>query len=158
MDDDQYSSGQSDLQGVHNDDSQLPNPFVAALLIIGISFLVGIVFVAIEFIFNVSVPGNTAISTLIPALVVGSFYGRKRQSYFPRNFRIKVIAIWVAISLIFTFFIFRYLDLPLQEMLPSLSIVVSVSIGILLLVATICYFAFKFGEKIVMDAAKKKSI
>ncbi len=158
MDDDQTNSAQSDLEGLGNMDSQLPNPIIVALLIIGVSFLVGMVFAAVQLLFNFTLPGGTAISTMVPALVVGYIYGSKREGYFPRSFRIKVIAIWIAISLALTVFVFKFVGIPLQEVLPSLSFLVPMFLVILMIATVVCYFAFKFGEKIGIDAAKKKRI
>lgn len=152
------SSNKSDLEGLANNDTSLPNPLVVALLIIAVSFLVGIVFAVIQVMFNFTLPGGTAISTMVPAMVVGYIYGSKRQSYFPREFRIKVIAIWVAISLVFTFLIFQYIELPIQELMSTMTFIIPVLIGLLFIAAVVCYFAFKFGEKIGMDAAKKKAV
>jgi len=58
---------------------------------------------------------NPAISTMVPALVVGYIYGSKREHYFPRQFRIKVIAIWIAISLVFTALLFYFIGLGLVK-------------------------------------------
>jgi len=158
MSEDFYKSPESDVSLTNKQLAVLPNPFVVALLIVGVSIVIGAILGGIEFLLGITLPANTFLSTIIPALIVGMYYGKKRQDYFPRSFRIKVILIWLAIGVVLAAVAFFFIiGSGLLEGMGSNAMFIGIFVGMILLGTLFTYFALMFGEKLGIKSIQAKA-
>lgn len=157
MSQDPYKSPESNVAVATKEVAELPNPFVVALLMVAVSLAIGAVIATIEFFLGFTFPGNSFLTTVIPALVVGTYYGKKRQALFPRNFRIKVVLIWLAIGILLAAIAFGLIAPDFLRMMLANIVFVAIFVGVVLLGCVICYFAISFGEKLAIKSLAKKA-
>jgi uncharacterized membrane protein YraQ (UPF0718 family) len=157
MSEDPYKSPESNVAVASNAVTALPNPLIVALLIIAVSVIIGAVFGVIEYFLDFTLPANSFLTTIVPAFVIGSYYGKKRQDFFPRSFRVKVIIIWLVIGVLLAGVAFTFIAPDLLSLMSGDSTFVAIFIGMVLLGCVFCYFALSFGEKIGIKSLKKNA-
>lgn len=157
MSQDPYKSPESNVAVATKEIAVLPNPFVVALLMVALSLAIGAVIATIEFFLGFTFPGNSFLTTAVPALVVGNYYGKKRKELFPRNFRIKVVLIWLAIGVLLAGVAFALIEPDFLKMMLGNIMFVVIFVGIVLLGCVICYFAIHFGEKIAIKSLTRQA-
>jgi hypothetical protein len=156
LDDDIYKTPDARLSKVDNHPAALPNPFIAALFLMGLSILMGFIVIAVESTFNISSSSSNAVSTIIPAYLVGYYYGNKCGVLFSSKHRAMAIAFYMLLSLIIggsyiMFFMPKLLSQPdVRAIFATVLVVVTV------ILAVACYFIFKFGEKAGIKNHEKK--
>lgn len=129
MSEDPYKSPESNVAVVANASAVLPNPFIVAILIIAVSVIIGAVFGVIEYFFDITLPANTFLTTIVPAYIIGSYYGKKRQELFPRSFRIKIILIWLVMGVLLAGVAFRFIAPDLLELMSGDTTFVAILFG-----------------------------
>jgi len=156
MEEDLYKSPVSDVAVAHKQVAPLPSAFIVALLIIVVSMVIGAILGVMEFLIGITLPATTFLTTILPAFIVGMHYGKKRQAFFPRNFRIKVILIWLVIGVVlagiaFTFFV----GYGILDGLGGNVLFIGIFVGTILLASLFTYFALSFGEKLGIKSTTK---
>lgn len=157
MNDDLYKSPESDVAITSDEVTPLPNAIVVALFILGVSFVIGAIAAGIEYILGAALPANTFFSTIFPAFAVGIYYGNKRKAFFPRNFRIKVIVIWLALGVVIAVAVYFLLSPVFLNPVMWNSTFIFIFVGLVLLGSLFSYFALSFGEKLGINSAMKKT-
>lgn len=158
MSEDLYKSPESDVTAAAKQAAPLPNAFMVALFIIVVSMIIGAILGVIEFLLGITLPATTFLTTIIPAFIVGMHYGKKRQAFFPRNFRIKVILIWLAIGVVLAGLAFMFFfSSGIFDGLGSNALFIGIFIGTILLASLFTYFALSFGEKLGIKSASNAS-
>lgn len=163
MDNQIYQSPKADLdQGIERQ-IPLPSPFTVAVFLLLASLAMGLILAAIEFLMESPLPGTNAITTVVPALLVGSYYGGKRGELFSPAFRHKVIGLWLLASIILGFGI---LILLAPEIFDSgtfasvtgnnMALFLAIMAVALLFAYALSYFIFRSGEKVGIKQWQKK--
>jgi len=128
MSDDLYKSPESNVAIASDETPPLPNSFVVALFIIGLSLLIGLIISGVEYFFV------------------------------PRTFRVKVILIWLALGILISWVALDLIvGSDVLSLMARTSTFIAIFIGLVLLGTLLTYFALSFGEKLGIRSAQKKS-
>ena len=157
MNEDPYKSPESNVVVATVKSVPLPNPFIVAVMIIVVSVLIKMIIAGVEYLLGTTLPANTFLSTIIPALSIGIYYGKKRGDYFPRNFRFKVVLIWLVLGIVLSGIVLSLFFPDLLPMLASSATYTAIFIGMVFLGVLFCYFALHFGEKLGIKSLETKA-
>lgn len=147
MDEDIYKTPDARLSKPDSHPAASPNPFIAALFLMGLSVLMGLIAVVVESTFNISSSASNAVSTIVPAYLVGYYYGNKTGILFSSKQRAMAIGFYLLLSLIVggSYIIFFTPEIFSQP--DTVKIFASVMVVVTVIIAVACYFIFKVGEK-----------
>ncbi|MGD8567608.1 MAG: ABZJ_00895 family protein [Gammaproteobacteria bacterium] len=147
MDEDIYKTPEAKLTRADVRPAAPPNPYVAALFLMGLSILMGLIVVAVESIFNISTSSSNAVSTIVPAYLVGYYYGNKRGVLFSSKHRAMAVGFYIILSLIVGGSYIMLFTPELFSQPDARKIFATVMVVVTVILAVACYFIFKFGEK-----------
>ncbi|EPR7481927.1 ABZJ_00895 family protein [Vibrio alginolyticus] len=110
---------------------------------------------AIEYIVGIEMSGTGFLSTLIPAMSVGYYFGYKTGDVMPSKTRWYAVLLWTLASLVVFSLILMSLDISPFYLLSELG-GVSVFIAIIMLITIgIAYLILKSGEKMAIRVLLK---
>jgi len=132
--------------------NQLHQPSIAkvSLTLCLVSFLCGVILYLAEYIVDTEMSGSGMLSTIMPAMLTGMYFGSKQGQYLPSKTRWGALAIWIAASFIYAAAVFYYYDFSfadLSAMINELGWFSLIILVVSVLVFLASYAAFKFGEK-----------
>ncbi|CZF82459.1 hypothetical protein GCE9029_03244 [Grimontia celer] len=138
-------------------DVKEPKIWHVALLLSLLTILVEVIFYALESYFGPTESSSSFISTALPCVVAGMYFGQKTERLMSRQTRLLSILLWGAVELIVVAGIMRYFfGLTLAEFTAEFGAVFWWIVAILMpLTLIISYFVFKWGEKMGIKNAVK---
>jgi len=114
------------------------------------SIVFGVILYLIEYIVGSEISGNSVLSTIMPAMLTGMYFGSKQGLYLPSKTRWAALALWIAASFVYAAVVFYYYDFSLADlsaMINELGWFSLIILAVLVLAFLASYAAFKFGEK-----------
>jgi len=117
------------------------------------SIVFGVILYVVEYIVGSEISeisGNSVLSTIMPAMVTGMYFGSKQGLYLPSKTRWAALALWIAASFVYAAVVFYYYDFSLADlsaMINELGWFSLIILVVLVLAFLASYAAFKFGEK-----------
>ena len=114
------------------------------------SIVFGVILYLIEYIVGSEISGNSVLSTIMPAMLTGMYFGSKQGLYLPSKTRWAALALWIAASFVYAAVVFYYYDFSLADlsaMINELGWFSLIILVVLVLAFLASYAAFKFGEK-----------
>ncbi|WP_051303406.1 hypothetical protein [Psychromonas aquimarina] len=131
---------------------------VSLFLCLG-SIGLGIILTALEYMIGKELSGTSTLSTILPALITGIFWGNKSGKLMPSKIRWYSLLVWLAISLFFGVVISLLLNVSLYSLAVEFGWFNLIFIALFSLLFLLTYHAMKSGEKIgVKSYLKKKGI
>ena len=127
-----------------------PSAIKVGLTLCLASIIFGVILYIAEYIIDTEITGVGVISTILPAMITGIYWGSKNGEYLPTKTRWLALTIWIAASFIYAFAVFYYYQFSFAEivdMLNELGWFNLIILVILIIAFLISYVAFKFGEK-----------
>ncbi|WP_163392509.1 ABZJ_00895 family protein [Enterovibrio norvegicus] len=111
------------------------------------SILIGVVFFIVEDTFGFEVPSAGVISTALPAILTGIYFGNKTETLMSTKTRWLAILIWTSASYFYALAAFQYHGLSLSDLFEEFGSFGWVFAGFTALMALLSYFVIKSGEK-----------
>jgi len=114
------------------------------------SIIFGLILYLIEYIVGTEITGVSMLSTILPAMLTGTYFGSKSGEYLPAKTRWLAISIWIGVSFAYAAILFYYYDIPFSEisaMISELGWFGLIILAVLIIAFIASYIAFKFGEK-----------
>ena len=137
-------------------DVKEPKIWHVALLLSLLTILVEVIFYALDSYFGPTEASSSFISTALPCVVAGMYFGQKTGRLMSRQTRLLSILLWGGIELIVAAGIMRYFGLTLAELTAEFGALFWWIVAILMpLILIISYFVFKWGEKMGIKNAVK---
>ena len=125
------------------------------------SIIFAVILLIVEDIVGSEVPGVGALSTIMPAMLTGVYFGSKSGEYISPKTRWLALTIWIAASFVYAFAVFYYYEFSFAElgdMLNEFGWFNLIILGVVIIAFLISYVSFKFGEKTgVKSFLQKKS-
>ncbi|WP_144395465.1 ABZJ_00895 family protein [Pleionea sediminis] len=155
-----YKSPQSNIVEENKVVGEFPSPLIIGLWLTLASLLMGVVLVLIEFFVGKELPGANAVTTVLPAMLVGYFYGQKFGVLFPSRLRHLSIAVWFILNAIvvgayFAVFFEGFSQSGIFKMLKT-PMFIGIMVVVFILIYFVSYFVFKQGEKSGVKQRQKK--
>jgi hypothetical protein len=108
----------------------------------------GIILTALEYMIGKELSGTSSLSTILPALVTGLFWGNKSGELMSSKIRWYSLLIWLAISIFFGVVISLLLNVPLYSLAVEFGWFNLIFIAVFSLLVLLTYHVIKSGEKI----------
>ena len=127
-----------------------PSAIKVGLTLCLASIIFGLILFTVEYIVGSEISGVGALSTIMPAMLTGLYFGSKSGEYIQAKTRWLALSIWIAASFIYAFAVFYYYEFSfadIVDMLSELGWFNLIILAVLIIAFLISYFAFKFGEK-----------
>ncbi|MBE1276646.1 ABZJ_00895 family protein [Enterovibrio baiacu] len=112
-----------------------------------LSILMGVLFFVIEDMLGFEVPSAGVISTAVPAMMTGFYFGHKTETLMSAETRWLAILVWTSASYFYVLAAFQYHGLSLSDLFEEFGSFVWVFAGFTALMAVLSYFVIKSGEK-----------
>ncbi len=147
-----YQAPNSNLEKSTTAQLGLPSAFKVGLTLLLLSAAIGIGLAILESFIGKNTHSNI-LSTVIPAIAIGGYYGKKRGQIFPSKFRLAVVFIWFLGSLLITAAIFvLFIPGAISQFVSAIGLTIPLIIlivGIFLLIGFgVSYAMLHAGEKI----------
>jgi hypothetical protein len=117
-----------------------------ALCLASVAF--GLLLYVIEYLIGKELSSTGLLSTIIPAMSIGHYFGHKSGVLMPSKTRWSAIFLWVLVSIVVFIVASIVLDISLYEVFGELgwfNLLIAIFLVITLIAA---YFLFKWGEKL----------
>lgn len=127
-----------------------PSAIKVGLYLCLASLIFGFTLYLLEYIVGSEIAGISTISTIMPAMVTGIYFGSKSGEFISPKTRWSALSIWIAASFTYAFLLFYYYEIPLSEVtaiIDKLGWFSLIILVVFLFTFLIAYAAFKFGEK-----------
>ena len=138
-----------------------PSPIKVGLALCLASIIFGLILHLTEYIVGTEMTGVGMLSTIIPAMITGIYFGSKSGEYLPTKTRWLAISIWIGVSFAYAAILLYYYDIPFSEigaMISELGWFGLIILVILIIAFIVSYIAFKFGEKIGIKSLLQKKM
>lgn len=127
-----------------------------SLLLCLTSLGLGLAITAIEYLIGHELTGTGVVSTVVPAMATGAWFGGKSGELMPSKTRWNSLLIWMAVSMCYAFILILFLDISITDLLLELGWFNLAIIVLLALSLVLSYFVFKSGEKIGIKSFIKR--
>ena len=152
MKDEIYKTPEAKLQVDSDFVPNYPSPFLVGFWLLLITLVAALIMGAVEYFMGKSIPGANAVTTILPAFLVGSIYGGRIGVLFPAKLRHLSILAWFLYSFFITGGVLLFFGSELlfggevAELLSS-PMFIAILVGAMSFAYMIGYFMFKSGEK-----------
>lgn len=162
MKDEIYKTPEASLQVDSDSIPNYPSPFLVGFWLVLITLVAALVMSTVEYFIEKSIPGANALTTILPAFLVGSIYGGKIGVLFPAKLRHLSILAWFLYSFFITggvVLLFGWELLVGHEVAKIISspMFIAIFLGAVLFAYIISYFVFKSGEKAGIKKFEKEN-
>ena len=142
-----YQSPRSNVADVNNEKSAEPKLVSAVLLIFVATIVVALLVAGIEYLIERTLPGEVFYSTYLPLFFTGFFFAHRRKSGTSTKFKIRVLALWLTISVVLSALLVYFVEINLFEIVTTMGRYVLLLFAGLLVMLAVSYWALVFGEK-----------
>ncbi|WP_394209466.1 ABZJ_00895 family protein [Enterovibrio calviensis] len=126
-----------------------PKLWQVSLSLCLISVLMGITILAVEVIFGLEMSNSGVLSTVIPTMMTGFYFGHKNEALMVSRTRWLAVMVWTGMSLLYVAGLMRFYDFTLADLTAEFgSLFVWIGFVFILIMTVVSYFMIKSGEKI----------
>ena len=136
-----------------------PSAIKVGLTLCLASIIFAIILLIVEYIVGNEISGVGALSTIMPAMLTGLYFGSKSGEYISPKTRWLALTIWIAASFVYAFAVFYYYKFSFAELVDILNEFGwfnFIILGVVIIAFLISYVAFKFGEKTGIKTFQQK--
>ncbi|MCF8781117.1 ABZJ_00895 family protein [Vibrio sp. IRLE0018] len=142
-------------QKVVEENDQHPSGLYVGLILCFASVIWGTLVFLVEYFLGKELSGVGTMSTIIPAMGVGYFFGHKSGTLMPPKTRWQALTLWIIASFTFVFGLLLVDGISLYELAVELGWINLVVVVVILISMLLAYFVFKSGEKMAIKALEK---
>ncbi|MDD1793300.1 ABZJ_00895 family protein [Enterovibrio sp. ZSDZ42] len=125
-----------------------PKLWQVSLALCLISVLLGVAILFIEEILGVVMPNSGVLSTVIPTMLTGFYFGHKNEVLMVSRTRWLAVMVWTGASLLYVAGIMRFYEFTLADLTAEFgSVFLWIGFAFLLIMTVVSYFMIKSGEK-----------
>ncbi len=137
-----------------------PSAYRVALVLCIASVVFGLLMFAIEFVLDKELSTTGLLSTIIPAMISGQYFGYKSGAIMSSSTRWYALLLWLLVSVVLAVLISFFFDLSLSDIFYELGWLNLALVVVLTITMVVAYFIFRFGEKLgvkSMERSKAKT-
>lgn len=124
-----------------------PSAIKVGLFLCLVSLGFGLLLYAVEYIVGTEVPGTGVLSTVLPALLTGMWFGYQSGELMPSKTRLKALLIWFVVSFTYMLVLAKILGVSLYELAMEFGWFNLLLLFVLVITVVAAYFILKSGEK-----------
>ncbi len=138
--------------------SKYPSWYFVGLALCFANIIWAAVIFLIEYVMNKELSGVGTLSTIIPAMSVGYYFGYANGCLMPSSTRWKALSLWFAVTLSVFSLLLIVDGFSLYELAVGLGWFNLVIVFILLITLLLTYFVLKHAEKIAVKSLEKAKL